>query len=179
VGFTVLVVAVPWLISGLPAWCIGLIFLFGALMVFFLIMLTVLARRADPSKPPNILRSLVGGMAFLRDSRRVLAAVALALVGEAADFGAAVLLMYALGINEPIMAGALVLFMVDVSNLLPAAPGQLGTSEIGALTALALLHVPHGTALALALPGAGAESAGHDGEGSALSRQPYPADEVS
>jgi glycosyltransferase 2 family protein len=151
VGLTILIVPAPWLISGLPAWCIALIFVFGGAMVVFLALLTIAARRADPSKPPNLLRSLVGGIAFLRDGKRLTAAVALGLVGEAADFGAAVLLLQSLGINRPVEAGALLLFMVDVSNLLPAAPGQLGTSEIGALTGLALLHVSHGPALAFAL----------------------------
>jgi glycosyltransferase 2 family protein len=151
VGLTVLVLPVPWLISGLPAWVKGLIFLFAALMIFFLALLTVAARRADPAKPPNILRSLVGGMAFLCDSRRLAAALAMALVGEAADFGAAALLLYALHVHQPIAVGALSLFMVDVSNLLPGAPGQLGTFEVGAFTALGALHIARGPMIAFAL----------------------------
>ena len=45
----------------------------------------------------------------------------------------------------------MILFTVDISNLLPAAPAQLGTFEVGALTALELLHVPRAAAVAFAL----------------------------
>ena len=151
VGLTILVAAVPWLLPGLPAWVASSIVLFAAIMLALLASASVAARRATADRLPKILSGLVGGMHFLRDSRRMLAALAAALAGEAVDVAAAVTVLYALHIELPIAAAILILFMTDVSNLLPAAPAQVGTFEVGVFSALDLLHVQHDAAFAFAL----------------------------
>jgi uncharacterized membrane protein YbhN (UPF0104 family) len=151
IGLAILVLPVPWLLPGLPMWVGNLIILFAAIMGTLLALLAVAARRAKSDMPPTIIRRLVGGMHFLRDWRRMLAALAVAVVGEAADLAAVFAVLVALDIDLPIAAAALILFMIDISNLMPTGPAHVGTFEVGAFSALELLPVQHEAALAFAL----------------------------
>ncbi|MFD9206350.1 lysylphosphatidylglycerol synthase transmembrane domain-containing protein [Streptomyces sioyaensis] len=151
VGLAVLVTAAPWLLPALPHWIRGFVAVFAALMVIELVTLVFVAHRVAPDKLPKFLRGLIGGMYFLRDSRRMFRALAVMLVGEAADAAAAGAVLYALGIDLPIAAAVMVLFFIDFSNMMPIAPGHLGTFEAGALYSLNLLHVSPDAAFAFAL----------------------------
>ena len=151
VGLALLVVATPWLVSGLPGWIRGFVAGFAALMVIELAVLVVVAHRVEPVRLPKFLSGVVGGMEFLRTNRRMLTAQGVMLVGEITDAAAVVVVLHALHVDLPIAAAILTLFLIDFSNMLPVAPGNLGTFEVGALYALNLLNVPQDTALAFAL----------------------------
>ena len=72
-------------------------------------------------------------------------------IGELLDALAAFVVMRALHIELSLLAAVLVVFFIDFSNALPAAPGHLGTFEVGALYSLGFLGVGQDAALAFAL----------------------------
>ncbi|MER7844817.1 lysylphosphatidylglycerol synthase transmembrane domain-containing protein [Kitasatospora sp. NPDC096077] len=151
VGLAVLVAPVPWLLADVPGVITGCIAVFAAVMAVQLGLLIVLTHRDRPEKLPKFLRGFIGGMYFLREPRPVVTMLALMLLGEAADVAGAVAVLHALGIHLPLTAAVLTLFLIDLSNLLPIAPGHFGTFEVGALYALNLGHVQPSLALAFAL----------------------------
>lgn len=151
VGIVVLVAPTPLVLSGLPGWVSGVIGLIAAAMIVQLVLLVLVAYRARPDKVPRFLRGAVDGMYFLRDHYRFPLASAWILAGEVTDAVAAFVVLRALHIGLSIAAAVLVLFFIDFSNALPAAPGNLGTFEVGALYCLNFLLVPQDAALAFAL----------------------------
>lgn len=150
-GLVILVGAAPWLLPGVPRWVVSTVVLFALGLLLLLAVLVVAARRVRTDQPPTILRRLVGGMHVLRDTRRTLAVLALAVLGEAADLAAVVAVLRALDIEVSLAAAGLVLFLIDLTNLLPSAPGHLGTFEVGALSAFDFLPVDTASAVAFAL----------------------------
>jgi len=151
VGLALLVVATPWLVPDLPGWIRSFVAGFAALMIIQLGLLLIVAHRVKPERLPKFISSVIGGIDFLRDTPRMLTTQGVMLVGEMTDAAAAAVVLHALHVNLPIAAAVLTLFLIDFSNMLPAAPGHLGTFEVGALYALNLLNVPQDTAFAFAL----------------------------
>lgn len=150
-SIALLAVATPMVLSGLPSWVPDFVVLIMVAMVVQLVLLVLVAYHAKSDKIPKFLRGVIDGMYFLRDRRRFPHVSALILVGEATDAAAAFVVLHALHIDLPIAAAILVLFFIDFSNALPAAPAQLGTFEVGALYSIEFLRVPQDAALAFAL----------------------------
>lgn len=151
IAMALLVAPVPWLLSGLPGVVGGFIALFAGVMVVQLVVFVVVARRDASARVPKALRGVVDGMYFLRSPRRTGAMLAVMLLGESADAAGAVAVLYALHIDVPVAGAIMVLFLIDFSNLVPIAPGHVGTFEVGALYGLSVLHVQQDAALAFAL----------------------------
>lgn len=151
VGLVLLAVWAPWFLSGLPGWVGGAVLAFTAFLFVQFGLLLVVAHRARPDRLPKYLRGVVGGMYFLRDRKRMPAAAGLMLLGEVTDAAAVLVVLLALGIHLPIPAVLLTLFLIDFSNMLPVAPGHVGTFEVGALYAMHLMNVPQDGAFAFAL----------------------------
>jgi len=78
-------------------------------------------------------------------------ALVVCVVMWAADLGAVMAVLYAVDIDTSVAAGVLVLFAVAMTVMWPSTPAQVGALEVGALTALDLLHVGTEAAFAFAL----------------------------
>jgi uncharacterized membrane protein YbhN (UPF0104 family) len=87
----------------------------------------------------------------LRNPRHLGAALLVYIVVWAADLVAVMAVLRAVDIDLPIAAGLLVLFAIAMTVMWPSTPAQVGALEVGALTALDLLHVDAEAALAFAL----------------------------
>lgn len=129
----------------------GFVTAFTAFMFLQLVVLLVVAHRAGKARLPKYLRSVVAGMYFLRDRKRMPFALGLMLIGEMTDAAAVAVVLLALNLHLPVAATLLTLFLIDFSNMLPVAPGHVGTFEVGALYAMDLMHVSRDSALAFAL----------------------------
>ncbi|MBB5155623.1 lysylphosphatidylglycerol synthase transmembrane domain-containing protein [Saccharopolyspora phatthalungensis] len=151
VGLVILAVSAPWFLPGLPGWMTGFVTAFTAFMFLQLVVLLVVAHRAGKARLPKYLRSVVAGMYFLRDRKRMPFALGLMLIGEMTDAAAVAVVLLALNLHLPVAATLLTLFLIDFSNMLPVAPGHVGTFEVGALYAMDLMHVSRDSALAFAL----------------------------
>lgn len=138
-------------LPGLPGWVPAFVVGITALMAVQLVLLVWAAYRAKPEKVPKFLRGVVDGMYFLRDRRSFSLSTFVIFLGEALDALAAFAVMHALHIELSLLAAALVVFFIDFSNALPAAPGHLGTFEVGALYSLGFLGVGQDAAFAFAL----------------------------
>ncbi|MEV0134042.1 lysylphosphatidylglycerol synthase transmembrane domain-containing protein [Dactylosporangium sp. NPDC050688] len=150
-GLALLALAAPWLLPGLPGWLTGTIWVFAAAMAALTVALVVAGRRIRADAPATRWGRFTAGLTFLRDMRRVGAAIALAVVGELADLAAVVAVLYALDIDVPLIAAAVILFVVDTSNLFPSAPAHAGTFEVGVLAAFDALGGQTAAAVAFAL----------------------------
>ncbi|MER5704891.1 lysylphosphatidylglycerol synthase transmembrane domain-containing protein [Micromonospora sp. NPDC002296] len=146
-----LALATPFVVPGLPGWVTGFVVGVSALMLVLLGLLVVTAYRARANRLPKMLHSMVDGMYFLKDRLRFSSASCLILVGETIDVAAAYAVMRALHIGLSVAAVVLVVFFIDFSNVLPGAPANLGTFEVGAVYCLSLLHVAPDAALGFAL----------------------------
>lgn len=150
-GMAILAAPVPWLLPGLPDVIGVYVAAFAAVMVAQLALFAAVAHRGRAERLPRAVRSVAGGVYFLRDPRRTLAMLLVMVLGEAADVAGAAAVLSALRIDLPPAGVVLVVFLVDFSDLLPIAPGHLGTFEVGALYGLGVLHVAPDEALAFAL----------------------------
>ncbi len=135
----VLVAPVPWLLPVLPRWVGGTIALCGAIVGAVLVAFWVAVGRVDAARSPTALRRFIAGMAFLRNPRRLGASLIVCAVMWAADLIAVMAVLYAVDIDTSVAAGVLVLFAVAMTVMWPST--QVGALEVGALTALDLLHV--------------------------------------
>jgi uncharacterized membrane protein YbhN (UPF0104 family) len=151
VGLAVLVAAAPWLLPGLPLWATNAIWIFAVLVIVATVVLAVVARLPAGTRPTSRWHKPVGGMAFMRDPRRLAAALGLAVIGEMADLAAVVAVLRSLQIDFPVIAAAVILFIVDTSNLFPSGPAHAGTFEVGVLAAFDALHGQAEAAVAFAL----------------------------
>jgi len=150
-ALVVLVAPVPWLLPALPRWVGGTIALCGAIVGAVLVAFWVAVGRVDAARSPTALRRFIAGMAFLRNPRRLAASLVVCVVMWAADLGAVMAVLYAVDIDTSVAAGVLVLFAVAMTVMWPSTPAQVGALEVGALTALDLLHVGTEAAFAFAL----------------------------
>ena len=150
-AMVVLVVGTPWLIPGLPWWVIVAPFLFGAVICVLLLVLVLFARHPRDAQQSTFVQRVADGMYVLRNPRRMLVIFSFAVLGELVDLVAVILVIHALDIHLSLAESVLVLFLIDLMNLIPAGPGQFGSFEIAAVSAVELFPVRPEPALAFAL----------------------------
>jgi glycosyltransferase 2 family protein len=157
ISMLIIVAPVPLLLPGLPWWVAGGIALAAVIAIALFIVLFIAVGRVDAADRDNetrlraLLRRFIAGMHVLRSPKRVLGAVGVLLLVWAADLGEVMAVLYAVDIHLPIAAGLLILFMLNLTIMVPSTPAQAGALEAGALIALDLLHVGGEAALAFAL----------------------------
>lgn len=139
------------LLNGLPGWLTSSIWVFAATMAALAAGLVVGTRKIRCERADSRWGRFVGGLGFVRYNRRLAAALGLAMVGELLDCAAVVASLYALDIRFPLAAAAVILFVVDTSNLFPSGPAHAGTFEVGVLAAFDALHAPAASAVAFAV----------------------------
>ncbi|PID54638.1 MAG: hypothetical protein CSA58_04080 [Micrococcales bacterium] len=144
------------LLADLPSWVGWIVAGYAALLLgLAALLLAVLHRRRAGGPPGGGLRRLGGrlldGLAPLRDARVVLAALALAYATRATDVAAAWLLCASLGLPSGLAAAILALLLVEVSNVLPTVPAQLGSFDAAVATALRALGASDTVSLAYAV----------------------------
>jgi glycosyltransferase 2 family protein len=150
----ILVAPVPWLLPGLPSWIAGAIALCAAIAIVLFIGLFIAVRWIDREKlatSPGVIRRFIAGLHALRSPKRVLGSLGILLLVWAADLGEVTLVLYAVGIDLPVVAGLLILFTLNLTIMVPSTPAGIGALEVGAIVALNILHVEHAPALAFAL----------------------------
>lgn len=144
------------LLADLPSWVDWIVAGYAALLLgLAALLLAVLYRRRAGGPPGGRLRRLGGrlldGLAPLRDARVVLAAMALACATRATDVAAAWVLCASLGLPSGLAEAILALLLVEISNVLPTAPAQVGSFDAAAATALRALGACDTVSLAYAV----------------------------
>lgn len=144
------------LLADLPSWVGCIVAGYAALLLgLAALLLAVLHRRRAGGPPGGRIRRLGGrlldGLDSLRDARVVLVALALACATRATDVAAAWLLCASLGLPSGLAAAILALLLVEVSNVLPTAPAQVGSFHAAAAMALRALGVSDTVSLAYAV----------------------------
>jgi uncharacterized membrane protein YbhN (UPF0104 family) len=150
-GLAALSLLAPPLLTGLPGWLTSSIWVFAGAMAALTVGLIIGARRMRSEYADSRWGRFVSGLEFLRDNRRLLSALGLAMLGEVLDWAAVVASLYALDIHLALPAAAVILFMVDTSNLFPSGPAHAGTFEVGVLAAFDAVHGPTSAAVAFAV----------------------------
>lgn len=143
VALVLVVTPLPWLLPD-QAWLGRLRW---ALPVVLLVVagLVLLARRA---------RATVKWLSDLKlfdDLGQVVHAFGYVIVSWLADVTLILVVMRSVGIPPHLEAALLVLLAVNLAIAIPAAPGNLGSHELGAGLALTTLHVPEAPAAAFAI----------------------------
>lgn len=149
VSMLIVVAPVPWLVPGLPAWVGRAIVICAGLAVGAFAGLWLAVGRVTGGT--SWLARLIAGMHVLRSPRRLLGAFASLLLVWAVDLVMVMLVLYAVGIAQPVGAGLLILFTLNVTIAVPSTPASVGALELGVLAATRLLHIPDEPALAFAL----------------------------
>jgi uncharacterized membrane protein YbhN (UPF0104 family) len=139
-----LVLPLPWLLPKLPEG-IG-----SALRTVLAIALVVIVALAVAGRQATRVRWL-SGLEVLRRPALVLRAFGAVVITWLLDLGCVLLVMSSVGLAWRIEDALLVLLFVNLATAIPATPGQLGTHELGALTALRLQGVAAEPAVAFAL----------------------------
>lgn len=142
-GLVPFALALPWLVD-LPAWCGWLIAIYSGLLLALLAwLLTALHRRRPTTPSAGRFRRLTGrmleGLQPLRAPSVLAASLALACATRATDVAAAWILCSSLDLPSGLATGALALLLVEVSNVLPTAPAQIGSFDAAAASALRAL----------------------------------------
>jgi uncharacterized membrane protein YbhN (UPF0104 family) len=150
VSMLILVAPLPWLLPGLPDWVMVSLTACAVIAVVVFVGLFIAVGRVDGTSRSWLVR-FVAGMHVLRSARRLAAALAVLLAVWGLDLASVMLVMYAVGIPLPVAGGLLVLFALNLAITLPSTPAQFGPLELGAVSALAVLHVPEGPAVVFAL----------------------------
>jgi uncharacterized protein (TIRG00374 family) len=160
-GTTMVIVAapVPWLLPDLPSWVATTIAGCAAVAVALLIGLFLANRRVGRTvETPTSdagwrgwLRKFIIGMHILHSPGRLAATVGVLLGVWLIDLGEVMAVLYAVDVHEPIAAGLLTLFTLNLTIAIPSTPAQVGALEFGAMLGLSVLHIQHEAALAFAL----------------------------
>jgi hypothetical protein len=90
-------------------------------------------------------------MHVLRSPKRLLGSLAVLMLVWAADLGEVMAVLYAVDIHLSVPSGLLILFMLNLAITVPSTPAQAGALELGAVSALRVLHVGGEPAMAFAL----------------------------
>jgi uncharacterized membrane protein YbhN (UPF0104 family) len=143
-SLVLLVLPLPWLLPKLPEG-IG-----SAMRTVLVLALVVIAVLAVASRHATRVRWL-SGLEVLGRPILVLRAFGAIVVTWLLDLGSVLLVMSAVGLAGHLEDALLVLLFVNLATAIPATPGQLGTHELGALTALRLQGVAAEPAVAFAL----------------------------
>ena len=104
----------------------------GAAVALGVLVWLALAGRA---RPGGLLRRISEGLAVLGRGRAALAVLGLTVAMWLVDLGQIALAMWAVGMPPSYSGVALVLLFVNLTNALPATPGQVGLFEAGATAA--------------------------------------------
>jgi glycosyltransferase 2 family protein len=139
-----LVAPLPWLLPSLPEG-VG-----QALRTVLVVIGVLLAALGIASRHTTRSRWLAG-LAVLREPSRLAPAFGAIVATWLLDLGCVLLVMAAVGLTPRLADALLVLLFVNLATAIPASPGQLGTHELGALTALRLQGVAAEQAVAFAL----------------------------
>jgi uncharacterized membrane protein YbhN (UPF0104 family) len=143
-SLVLLVLPLPWLLPRLPEG-IG-----SALRTVLAIALVAIVALAVAGRHASRVRWL-SGLEVLRRPVLVLRAFGAVAFAWVLDLGSVLLVMSAVGLAGRLEDALLVLLFVNLATAIPATPGQLGTHELGALTALRLQGVAAEPAVAFAL----------------------------
>jgi uncharacterized membrane protein YbhN (UPF0104 family) len=143
-SLVVLVLPLPWLLPRLPEG-IG-----SAMRTVLVVALAVIVALAVAGRHATRVRWL-SGLEVLQRPVLVLRACGAIVVTWLLDLGCVLLVMSAVGLAARLEDALLVLLFVNLATAIPATPGQLGTHELGALTALRLQGVAAEPAVAFAL----------------------------
>jgi uncharacterized membrane protein YbhN (UPF0104 family) len=140
----VLVAPLPWLIPDLPP-TVG-----RALRLLPLAALGLLAVVALASRGRVWIRWL-SGFKIVESPRLIAKGFAFLLLAWVFEVNALLTVLWALRIAPTLGMALVVLLLVNVAVAIPAAPGQVGSHELGSTLALKLLGVPTSQAVAFAL----------------------------
>lgn len=157
VGLVPLLALLLWAPPGsIPRWGAGVVAAYGLVMGLLLLALLAVAHRPPGAEqgPLSRLRGIANrmraGVAPLRRRRTMIALLVSALLTRLLDVAAALMIMAGLGMLVSPSLAVFALLLVELSNVLPTAPGQLGSFDAAVLTAAAGF-VPGEQALAFAL----------------------------
>jgi len=139
-----LVTPLPWLVPDLPE-SIGKALRILPLAAVGVIVLVVAASRGGK------IISWLSGFGVVRDPRRVAKALGFVLLAWGLDVLAVLTVLFAVGIAPTIGKAIVVLLLVNLAIAVPAAPGQVGSHELGSTVALKLMGVAAPEAVAFAL----------------------------
>ncbi|HTR54773.1 MAG TPA: lysylphosphatidylglycerol synthase transmembrane domain-containing protein [Kofleriaceae bacterium] len=149
ISMVLLVAPVPWLLP-LPGWVGTTILVTAAVGVAFFIALYIAVGLVHPASESWFAR-FIAGMHVIRSPRR-LAMSLVTLIGVwIADIAMVVLVLYAVGIDEPVAAGVFILFAINLTIALPSTPAGVGAFEVGAIAAMDVLGIDRTPAFAFAL----------------------------
>ncbi|MGW3328386.1 lysylphosphatidylglycerol synthase transmembrane domain-containing protein [Streptomyces virginiae] len=155
-GLVPFLVFIWWPGSDVPGWAVAVAWVYAAVLTVVSVLTVRVARTPSaPAREGRLRKIVFDARTALGPVRRprVFAEVgAAAVVTRALDFLAAVTIAKALGLRLPVAVLVLVLLSIEVSNVLPTLPGQLGTFEAAVLGATAgVLGPAEGLAFALVL----------------------------
>jgi uncharacterized protein (TIRG00374 family) len=102
-------------------------------------------------KVQGLVERFIDGLIILRASKRLLLMLALTLIIWGTEALLAGLVIAGLDLNLPWIASLLLVVVLSLSFVIPAAPGGLGTYEFFAITALAPFAIAHSQAVGLAI----------------------------
>ena len=143
-----LVLPLPWLVPGLPAWVEHTIGVLAALSVPGLVIGWWFARRRAGA---GRIAMFLGQIRILREPRTLAWAFLACLAGWLFDLSALWASMRAVGVVEKFGAVTFVLLVINAALIIPSTPGNFGALEAGAVLGLDLLHVERAPAVAVAL----------------------------
>ncbi|HEX5059939.1 MAG TPA: lysylphosphatidylglycerol synthase transmembrane domain-containing protein [Kofleriaceae bacterium] len=141
----------PFLMPQLPGWVTNAMLACGGIAVAVLLVLFFAVGRIEAREPRSWFGRMIAGMNVVRDPKRMAQAILVLVLTWCADLIAVVLVLHAVGIDVPIGAAMFILFTFNLAVAIPAAPGQVGTLQVGALAATSVLGIPEEPALAFAL----------------------------
>jgi len=151
-----LLALLPWAPPGaIPHWGGAVVAVYVLAMAALLVTLLAVARRPRRTRDGrpslrDIADRLHAGVAPLRCGRTMTASLASAVLTRLLDVAAALMILAGLGMPVSPPLAVFSLLLVEVSNVLPTAPGQLGSFDAAVLTAAAGF-VPGEQAVAFAL----------------------------
>jgi glycosyltransferase 2 family protein len=155
-GLVPLLALLPWAPPGaIPHWGGAVVAVYVLAMAALLVTLLAVARRPRRTRDGrpslrDIADRLHAGVAPLRRGRTMTASLASAVLTRLLDVAAALMILAGLGMPVSPPLAVFSLLLVEVSNVLPTAPGQLGSFDAAVLTAAAGF-VPGEQAVAFAL----------------------------
>lgn len=143
-ALALLVAPLPWLLPHLPEGVGQALRTVLVIVGVLLVVVAIAARFATRSR-------WLSGLEVLRQPAVILRAFGAIVAVWVFDLASVLLVMIAIGLPARIEDALMVLLFVNLATAVPATPGQVGTHELGALTALRLQGVPPEQAVAFAL----------------------------
>jgi uncharacterized protein (TIRG00374 family) len=113
--------------------------------------MTNLSERILPPRLHAAVGSMLGALAFFRDSKRALVVILLSIIVWLIEGSVFILVIANLGIEHPWMPGLLMLAIVNLGVLLPSAPGYVGVFQVCGILAFQVIALPKEQGLAVSL----------------------------